>query len=157
MRMNDYETGTSVKEILDYYSGLKDRSSQEMIVNMLRELQEALGCISPAILEAAAKTAGVKPSTVQTILKRYPSLKQAPYVHEIVVCTGRNCAGANMDVLLELRQRLEVNRDGISGDGRIYLRTSSCLKHCRTAPNILVDGALCSGKSAKEILEMVKE
>ncbi len=156
--MDDHEkTEARVREILEDYGGLTDCSSQETMVSMLRELQEACGFLSPAILQRAAEAAGVKESTVRAILKHYPSLKAAPYTHEIVVCLGKNCAGRNTPVLKELRRRLKTGSDGISADKTTKLSTRSCLKSCRTAPNIQVDGKICSGKSAEEILRLVAD
>ena len=93
MQINENEVlDEQTREILDYYRGLPERSSQEAIVEMLRELQGVHGCISPYVLEQAAEAAGVRDSMVQAICKRYPSLKTTPYSHEIILCTGRNCA-----------------------------------------------------------------
>lgn len=72
---HDEKMDTEVREILDYYRRLPDRGSQEVIVSMLRELQDVCGWIGPSILEAAAQAAGVKVSLIQVIMKRYPSLK----------------------------------------------------------------------------------
>lgn len=157
MQSGDNEkTDTEVREILDYYKGLPERGSQEVIVSMLRELQDVCGWIGPSVLEEAAQTAGVKESLIEIIMKRYPSLKKSPYVHEIIVCTGQNCASRdNLKLLQELRQRLKIGGDGISQDGRIYMKTRACLKQCRTTPNIMVDGKIYSGKSVKEIVSMV--
>ncbi|WP_024736011.1 NAD(P)H-dependent oxidoreductase subunit E [Enterocloster asparagiformis] len=150
------DTEVQIREILDYYGGREDRASQETVVEMLRELQDAQGFLSPGILAAAAETAGVKESTVRAILKRCPSLKTAPYRHEIVVCLGKNCGGRNIEVLQELRRRLKTGPDGISADGRVKVSTRSCLKSCRTAPNVMVDGKICSGVSAEGILGRVE-
>ena len=150
------DTEVQIREILDYYGGREDRASQETVVEMLRELQDVCGWIGPSILEEAAQAAGVKVSLIQVIMKRYPSLKKSPYVHEIIVCTGRNCAGRdNLKVLQEVKRLLKIGSDGISEDGRVYMKTRACLKQCRTAPNIMVDGKICSGKSAEEIISMV--
>lgn len=145
------------EEILNYYGSLPDRNSQENIVAMLRELQEVNGCIGPALTQQAAQTAGVKAAVIQVILKRYPSLKPAPFFHEIVVCTGRSCAGkGNGELLQDLKIRLNIKKNGISADGKVCLRTRNCLKNCRTAPNILVDGVLYSGKTVDEIIKIIK-
>lgn len=144
-------------EILDYYRGLPERSSQETIVEMLRELQEVHGCISPYVLKQAAEAAGVRDSMVQAICKRYPSLKTAPYSHEIILCTGRNCAAkGSLTVLDELRKRLGAGKDGVSDDGTVCLKTRDCLKNCRKAPNAMVDGRMCSGLDAEGILRELK-
>ena len=51
MQSGDNEkTDTEVREILDYYKGLPERGSQEVIVSMLRELQDVCGWIGPSVL-----------------------------------------------------------------------------------------------------------
>ena len=61
------ENEIQTNEILDYYAGLQNRSSQEMIVEMLRELQEVNGCIGHGLREMAAQAADVKGSTIQAL------------------------------------------------------------------------------------------
>ena len=57
MQINENEArDDQTREILDYYRGLPQRSSQETIVEMLRELQDVHGCISPDMLEQAGFT-----------------------------------------------------------------------------------------------------
>lgn len=141
--IRDYHKDTQTGEILDYYKGLADRASQEVIVDMLRELQELYGCISPALGEMAAEAAGVKASTIKAIVKRIPSLKEAAYQKEIVICVGKSCAAkGNLELLQKMRKQLDVSAEGISGDGKVCLRTRACLKHCRTSPNVMVDQCL---------------
>ena len=81
----------AVSEILAYYSKQKDKSSQEMIVSMLRELQEEEGCITSERMKMAAEAVGVKESRIRLIVKRYPSLKEANWVHKILACSGLRC------------------------------------------------------------------
>ena len=152
------EKEKQTEEILNYYSSLEDRGSQENIVAMLRELQEVNGYIGPALKEMAAVTAGVKPAVIQVILKRYPSLKPAPFYHEVVVCTGRSCSGKGSgELLYDLKRRLEIRKNGISADGRICVRIRNCLKNCKGAPNVMVDGVVYSGLSVDEIIKMVRD
>ena len=128
MQINENEArDDQTREILDYYRGLPQRSSQETIVEMLRELQDVHGCISPYMLEQAAEAAGVRDSMVQAICKRYPSLKTAPYNHEIILCTGRNCASkGSLTVMDELKKRLGVGKTA-------YQRTGPCALRPETA------------------------
>ena len=57
---HDEKMDTEVREILDYYRRLPDRGSQEVIVSMLRELQDVCGWIGPSILEEAAQRPGLR-------------------------------------------------------------------------------------------------
>lgn len=151
------EKDRKTEEILKYYSALGDRSAQDNIVAMLRELQEVNGYIGPVLIEQAASAAGVKPTVIQVILKRYPSLKPAPFFHEIIVCTGGSCAAkGSLELLKDLKNRLNIKSNGISGDGKVCVRTRNCLKSCGSAPNILVDGVLCSGKTVDDIIKILR-
>ena len=124
MQINENEVlNERTREILDYYRGLPERSSQEAIVEMLRELQGVHGCISPYMLEQAAEAAGVRDSMVQAICKRYPSLKTAPYNHEIILCTGRNCASkGSITVMDELKKGWEWEKTAYQRTGPCALR-----------------------------------
>lgn len=66
------EADVQIKEILDYYGGRGDRGAQETVVEMLRELQDVQGYLSPGVLAAAVETAGVKEATMRANLKTLP-------------------------------------------------------------------------------------
>ena len=101
-------------------AGLPERSSQEAIVEMLRELQDIHGCISPLYAGAGSGGCRVRDSMVQAICKRYPSLKTAPYNHEIILCTGRNCASkGSITVMDELKKGWEWEKRHIRGRDRV--------------------------------------
>lgn len=154
--MSEDKKAEEIEEILNYYGTGVKPASQEAIVLMLRELQEANGFISPGLKEQAAAAAGVKLSTIEAIMKRYKTLKEAAFNHEIIVCTGRTCAGkGNFELLKSLKDILLIGDNGISGDGKVYLRTRACLKKCRTAPNVIIDGQMYSGSSVEEILKLL--
>ena len=163
MQINENEArDDETREILDYYRGLPERSSQEAIVEMEGFGQKSYDNLVASVAKAADTTlpreaAGVRDSMVQAICKRYPSLKTAPYNHEIILCTGRNCVSkGSLTVMDELKKRLGVGKNGISEDGTVCLKTRNCLKNCRKAPNVMVDGRLCSGLDAEGILRELK-
>ena len=157
-QMHDSHKAEQTEEILEYYSQLDNKSDQDTIIQMLRELQEINGCITSELKRLAAEAAGVNPSVIQVLVKIYPSLKEAPYQHEIIVCTGKACADKGSQELLKiLNQELKPKKNGISKDGRVCLKTRACLKQCRTAPNILIDGKLYSNVTAKELLKLIKQ
>lgn len=132
-----------IREILEWYGKQQDRGTQEQIVGMLRELQEAVGFLDPELQEKAARTAGVKLSVIQTIIRMYPSLKEADYRHVILACSGERCgAKQGGEVLRALRQELGISGNGLSADGKVLLKTQNCLKQCRTSPNLMIDGVL---------------
>lgn len=156
--MEEMEKTTRIREILDYYGGQKDRSEQSVIAEMLRELQEVRGFLTPELKKAAAETAGVSEKLVDILVRRYPSLKETAVEHEILACTGERCGSRQgAELIGAVRKELEIGKDGLSADGRVLLRTRCCLKRCRTAVNMDIDGVPYTGLTPEKGLELVKE
>lgn len=155
--MNEQEQ--QLEEIFAYYGGLKDTKNQEVLVELLREIQEVSGCIAPDVTERAAEVMQVKKAVLTCLIRRYPSLKEAPYQHTVTVCTGARCGRKDAAGILDaVRKSLKVDDQGLSADKRVLLRTRDCLKQCRTSPNFMIDGVLypqVSAGDAVRLLEML--
>ena len=105
-----------IKEIIEYYAGQKEPKDQENLTAMLREIQETEGWIPSEACRMAAEKLGVKESVLNCIIKLYPSLKAAPYVHEILLCTGERCQKKDsMEILEAVKKKLQADRDGQIG------------------------------------------
>lgn len=150
-----------MEEIFSYYGEQKDRHTQEMVVALLRELQEVQGHITPALKKRVLETTGVAEGFLKTILRLHPSIKQSANLHEILACTGERCGNkGGMEILRRLRKELGISKDGMSEDGMFRLRTQNCLKKCKTSPNLMIDGVVYSGKeleNLKKLLQRVRE
>ncbi len=151
-----------IGDILNEYGKRERPLPQEELVAMLRELQEVLGCIPQGVREKAAEAGGVKTTTVDAIVRLYPSLKQAPYRHRITVCQGRSCGpGGGNALRQEVEQVLRPDRDGISADGQFLVRSVACMKKCGTGPNLEIDGEVFSavrpGDGERIIREIMKK
>ena len=155
--MDELERERKSEEILAYYGGMDNRGEQELIVALLRELQDVYGCITAGVIERAAAVTGVKPSFIRALVRMYPTLKEAAFLHDIVVCMGKACADqGGRDILSFLQIVLKLRRNGISRDGKVRVRTQSCLKHCGTAPNLLIDGKLYTGVDEEMLTGILK-
>lgn len=147
-----------IQEIFDYYRQQPDCSSQEMIVALLRELQEVYGYISPGLKEQVLEITGVKETFLQCLLRMYPSIREFQDIHEIVVCSGGCCGKKGSgEILSYLRQELKADEHGVSSDRRFQIRTRNCLKQCRTSPNLIVDGKLYPGVTIENIKKILNE
>lgn len=155
---DDWNQNEVLEEIFAYYSKQKDRASQEMVVALLRELQEVQGCLTAGLKQRVAEVTGVTENFVQCLIRMYPSLKEVKCSHEIIACTGERCGKkAGGAILEQLRRELKPDKNGISADGRYELRTQNCLKQCRTSPNLLIDGKLYSGDQIRNIKKLLNE
>ena len=56
-----------IKEIFSYYGSQSDKGTQEMVVSLLRELQEAEGCITPELKKKVIQTTGTVSYTHLTL------------------------------------------------------------------------------------------
>ena len=152
------EKTARIREILDYYREQKDRSDQSVIGEMLRELQKIRGFLTPELKKAAAETAGVSEKLIDILVRRYPSLKETAFEHEILACTGERCGSREgAELIRRLRKELEIGKDDLSADGRVLLRTRCCLKRCRTAVNMDIDGVPYTGLTPGTGLELAKK
>lgn len=147
-----------IEEIFSYYGSLKDKKDQEILVEFLREIQEVCGCIPPDLRQRAADMMQVKESVLTCLIRRYPSLKEAPYQHTVTVCTGERCGKkAAADVLGAVRRELKVDTQGLSADKKVLLKTRNCLKQCRTAPNLMIDGVLYPQVTPEKVSKLIKD
>lgn len=145
-----------IEEIFAYYGKQRDKGSQEMVIALLRELQEAEGCITSKLKQRVLETTGITDKFLDCLIKMYPSIKETKQAHEIIACTGERCGKKDgMKILKNLRLELGIKKDGISADGRFELRTRNCLKQCRTSPNLYIDGKLYSGEQLEDIKSLL--
>ena len=146
-----------INEIIEYYRNQRDFKNQENIVLMLKEIQEEFGCIPMYVQDIIAERFDIKTSVIGLIIKLYPSLRQGIYEHEIVMCSGQRCAQkGGADIIRLVNKTLGVSKEGVSENGKIFVRTINCLKNCRTSPNIIVDGVLYSKLSQDDLKRLLE-
>lgn len=149
---------TILQEIFTYYEGGQDISSYDNLLSMLREIQDAEGCISVEVRRAISERFSVKSSYLDAIIKRYPSLKAQPSRFEIKVCTDARCsANHSADLLKELETLLHIQKGQATKDGLFSLNTCQCLHNCRKGPNITVNGTLYQGVDKQMLAEILRE
>lgn len=156
--MNNETVQEQLDEIFSYYASQKDRHTQEMVVALLREIQEVQGFVTPESRQKVQEVTGVGEGFLKTILKLYPSIKVSANLHEITACTGERCGNkGGMEILRRLKKELEISKEGISKDGMFRLRTQNCLKKCRTSPNMIIDGVVYSGEELKDLKKLLEK
>ncbi len=96
-----------LEEIFSYYNSIRKPVQQEDVVNMLREIQELYGFISPEMKQRVADTLEIKESVLTCLIKRFPGLKEADYQHVVTVCSGERCGKKNGNKILQAVHRHE--------------------------------------------------
>ena len=147
-----------LEEILSYYSTREKELNQEELVEMLREIQEVFGCISKNIQEQAARYLNINISMIENLIRLYPSLKASESRHTITVCMGRQCQMRGSAEIMAAAEKVSgAGKGETSKDGRFSLTQRSCLKHCRTAPNLMVDDDLYTFVKPGDIERILKK
>lgn len=141
---HDEQQQETLNEIIGYYCSQPQAGNQENLVAMLREIQELLGCIPIDVQEDISAALSLKPIVVRQLIKLFPSLTSAPRRHKITVCTGPACSAAGSALLLD------ALREAIRGLP-FTLTVKSCLKQCRTAPNLRIGGDLYESVKPEQI------
>ena len=132
----------NIHESVEYYKGQDAPQNQFALVELLKEVQEHNGgVLADNVVQEIAALLNIKPSFLNAVIKRYPSLKPAAAPHRLEICGGKNCAGNGSAALLKfIKQTYNVDNGGISVSGGFSFAVCNCLKHCGKGPNIKWDG-----------------
>ena len=126
-----------LQEILERYAKIRDTGGQELIVTLLREIQDAEGYIPDSLHAQAARAMQVSPAVITALIKRIPGFKSAPSKYAITVCTGPRCAAkGSREILRTFETILHIRAGQATPDGLISLETQNCFKKCGSAPNV---------------------
>lgn len=156
--MQEKESSEELNEILSYYGSEGQGVDQDTLAEILREIQELFGYISGSMKEQTAAYFGIQTSMIDLLIRLYPTLKEKPSRHRITVCMGRQCMGKNSSAIMEaVEKAVGIGPGETSKDGRFILEKRSCLKHCRTAPNLMIDDDLYSFVKAEDISKILKK
>lgn len=157
------ENSRQLEDIFLYYAQMDKPVPQEETVNLLREIQEVCGFISPEMRRRAADTLGIKEAVLTCLIRRFPSLKGADYCHTVTVCTGERCGRKQgMEVFQAVKRELQIESGNISGsemlsrDGKVLLKTQNCLKQCRTSANLMIDGKVYRHVKPEDVPELLE-
>ena len=147
-------TNWIINEAVEYYKGQDAPQNQFALVELLKEVQEHNdGVLADNVVQEIASLLNIKPSFLNAVIKRYPSLKSAAAPHRLEICGGKNCAGNGSAALLKfIKQTYNVDNGGISVSGGFSFAVCNCLKHCGKGQNIKWDGEVYNA-AAPELIK----
>ena len=67
--MSENRKQEQIEEIFSYYGNQKDKATQEMVVALLKELQEVEGCISVGLRKRVVEVTGITDNFLNCIIK----------------------------------------------------------------------------------------
>ena len=143
-----------MKELMDAYREQGAPQDQQMLIALLREIQDQSGgVLSEEALEAVAQAYEIRQTLLLALIRRVPSLRlqQAPHRLELCVSCPK---GRELRAWVERTWRIKPG-DCCPSAGFCY-RTVPCLHNCANGPSLRWDGQLYSNATKELILRLAQ-
>ena len=133
---------SKIQKIKDICAAHENRP--EEIINILREVQSALGYLPAEVQERVAIEMQMPVAKIYGIVSFYSFFTMQPKgKHPIDICLGSACMAKGGDKLLEaFKRELGVEIGKCTPDGRFSLSTLRCVGSCAQAPVVMVGDKL---------------
>jgi len=142
-----------IQEIIEYYRGQGAPQDQQMLIALLRELQEIEGgVLSQNVLEEIARAYGVRQTMLQALIRRVPGLRGEGVPHRLEVC-GTCKAGARLRSFIE--KTYGVKSGSCNEAMGFSYRVTPCMKNCKNGPSVRWDGNLYGNADEAMIRELI--
>jgi len=138
-RASPLEDSQRVHQIVRRHGGRADA-----LIEVLHQVQELHGFLSPAVLDQVARALRLPLSRVRGVASFYHLFRlEPPTPHRCAVCLGTACfVKGGGELAARLERRLGLRLDDAAGNGSWALEHVSCLGACGQAPVLVVDGQL---------------
>lgn len=131
--MNDW----SMEEALEHYRSQGAPQDQQMVLMLLREVQEHTGPLTQEDLSRIAQSYGLGRGFLPALIRRIPDLRMSAHPHRLEIC--RSCA-RQLGAWIE--REYGVGPGGASDRGGFTYHVVGCLKNCKAGPSARWDGEL---------------
>ena len=133
---------------------------QSAVMSALALAQEEHGWLSTDVMDAVAQYLGMPPVAVYEVATFYAMYNLKPQGRfNIAICTNLPCAlsGAN-EAANHLKERLGVDFNETTKDGKFTLKEGECMGACGDAPVVLVNNKrMCSWMKPEQIDGLLAE
>jgi len=132
--------------------------SQELLIPLLQDIQDAYGYLPPPVLEWVSKKTGIPISRMYGVITFYSQFYLEPKgKHTIRCCQGTACHVKGSQAIGEaIEEYLGVKDGDTTDDMQFTFESVQCLGTCFLAPVIMIDndyyGEMTQGK-VKKVLE----
>jgi len=144
------------REIAKYPSAQK----QSAIMAALAIAQEQQGWLSPEGIEAVANYLGMAPMAAYEVASFYNMYDLKPVgKYKLTVCTNLPCMlSGGVDAGEYLKQKLGIDFNETTADGKFTLKQGECMGACGDAPVMLVNNRrMCSSMLPEQIDKLLAE
>ncbi|MEC5396465.1 NADH-quinone oxidoreductase subunit NuoE [Uliginosibacterium sp. H1] len=133
---------------------------QSAVMSALRIAQVEKGWLASETIEFVAKYLGMPPIAAYEVASFYNMYDLKPVGrHKLTVCTNLPCAlSGGFDAGEYLKQKLGIDYNETTADGRFTLKEGECMGACGDAPVMLVNNhRMCSWMSYDKIDKLLED
>lgn len=133
---------------------------RELIVDLLRAIQDHHGWVPDDGVKLAAQTLGLSPLQIEEIATFYDKIYRQPVGRKVIhLCDSICCwATGGEEVAKVLKEKLGISFGGTTKDGAFTLLPSCCLGACGEAPAMMINLTTYGRLTAEKIdLALEKE
>ena len=130
----------------------------EMVIEVLRAIQDRHGWIPDAGIELAAQILGTTALKIEEVATFYDKLYRQPVGRKVIhVCDSICCwSRGGEEVYTYLQQQLGISPGGTSADGAFTLLPTCCLGACGASPAMMI-GLTTYGDLTPEKIDSILE
>lgn len=141
------------KDSIDYYRAQGAPQDQQMLIAMVREVQQECGGVLTAqALSDIAQAIGWKESTLCALIRRVPSIRMADAPNRLEIC-GTCRKGAALRAYIEDKWGVKSGQSCPAG-GFTY-QVTGCMKNCAKGPSVKWNGELHPQATAEEMDRLI--
>ena len=153
-------TTESLKRIDTEIAKYPDEQKQSAVMAALAIAQEEQGWLSSEAIEFVANYLGMPPMAAYEVASFYKMYDLKPVgKYKLTVCTNLPCMlSGGVDAGEYLKNKLGINFNETTADGRITLKEGECMGACGDAPVMLVNNRrMCSCMQPEQIDKLLAE
>ena len=143
-----------IAELLDKLAVSPDAN----LIGVLQDVQDSLGYLSAAALEAVSKRTKIPLSRVYGVVSFYAQFYTEPRGrHTILCCRGTAChVNGAQRIVDSITAELGVQDGQTTDDALFYLETVACLGTCFLAPAMMIDSQYFGNLTERSVVKILK-
>lgn len=140
----------NIDEAIAYYRDQGAPGDQQMLIALLREIQQETGPLTQEVLLKVESALALSASMLPALIRRVPSLRMDTHPHRLELC--QNC-GRKLAVWVENEYGV---KPGCACDTHGFtFQLTGCMKNCKASPSMKWDGVLYPKASEDTIRRVV--
>jgi NADH:ubiquinone oxidoreductase subunit E len=147
-------------EVVDYIEGTRHKKRRDSyLITVLQMIQTKFGYLPREAMDEVAQLMQIPAAKVTGVATFYHFFSFAPKGEtRITVCMGTACFVRGAEKVVEkIRELLDLDKSGMSKDGKFSLEQARCLGACALAPVVVVNDKVFGNVKTSDVATILKD